>query len=117
MDLPTITAKDTDDLLQWGVPNSIDFIAASFVRKGSDVVAIRRVLGKASETIKIISKVENQEGLVNFDSILAESDGIMVARGDLGMEIPTEKIFLAQKMMIAKARLLRAAAMILLARI
>jgi hypothetical protein len=103
VDLPTITEKDTEDMLLWGVPNQIDFIAASFVRKGSDVSTIRRVLGKGGENVKIISKVENQEGLVNFDSILAESDGIMVARGDLGMEIPTEKIFLAQKMMISKS--------------
>jgi pyruvate kinase len=105
VDLPTITEKDTEDMLLWGVPNQIDFIAASFVRKGSDVSTIRRVLGKGGENIKIISKVENQEGLVNFDSILAESDGIMVARGDLGMEIPTEKIFLAQKMMITKCNI------------
>lgn len=102
VDLPTITAKDTEDILQWGVPNNIDFIAASFVRKGTDLQAIRDVLGDASHSIKIISKVENQEGLQNFDLILQESDGIMVARGDLGMEIPTEKIFLAQKMMIHK---------------
>ncbi len=104
VDLPTITEKDTEDLLDWGVPNQVDFVAASFVRKGTDVSAIRRVLGKGGENIKIISKVENQEGLVNFDSILSESDGIMVARGDLGMEIPTEKIFLAQKMMITKCK-------------
>eukprot|EP00271_Cylindrocystis_brebissonii_P020289 TRINITY_DN6658_c0_g1_i1.p1 TRINITY_DN6658_c0_g1~~TRINITY_DN6658_c0_g1_i1.p1 ORF type:complete len:523 (-),score=80.36 TRINITY_DN6658_c0_g1_i1:752-2320(-) len=103
VDLPTITPKDESDILEWGVPNQIDFIAASFVRKGSDLKVIRDLLGpQASKTIQIISKVENQEGLVNFDDILRESDSIMVARGDLGMEIPTEKIFLAQKMMIHK---------------
>ena len=102
VDLPTITEKDRDDILGWGVPNGIDFIAASFVRKGSDVSYIREVLGEEGKSIKIISKVENQEGLVNFDDILEESDGVMVARGDLGMEIPTEKIFLAQKLMIEK---------------
>ena len=102
VDLPTITEKDKDDILGWGVPNGIDFIAASFVRKGSDVRHIREVLGEEGRSIKIISKVENQEGLVNFDDILEESDGVMVARGDLGMEIPTEKIFLAQKLMIEK---------------
>ena len=102
VDLPTITEKDRDDILGWGVPNGIDFIAASFVRKGSDVRYIREVLGEEGKSIKIISKVENQEGLVNFDDILEESDGVMVARGDLGMEIPTEKIFLAQKLMIEK---------------
>ncbi|GJP47630.1 hypothetical protein CLOM_g6810 [Closterium sp. NIES-68] len=103
VDLPTITAKDEEDIMAWGVPNRVDFIAASFVRKGSDLGIIRKLLGpQYSKSIQIISKVENQEGLVNFDDILRESDGIMVARGDLGMEIPIEKIFLAQKMMIHK---------------
>ncbi|KAJ7535332.1 hypothetical protein O6H91_12G028300 [Diphasiastrum complanatum] len=102
VDLPTITEKDKEDFLRWGIPNKIDFIAASFVRKGQDVISIKEVLGKHEETIHVISKVENQEGLINFDDILRESDGIMVARGDLGMEIPIEKIFLAQKMMIFK---------------
>ncbi|CAM6103922.1 unnamed protein product [Calypogeia fissa] len=103
VDLPTVTKKDEEDILLWGVPNRIDFIAASFVRKGSDILKIRELLGPVhSKTIQIISKVENQEGLVNFDDILKETDGVMVARGDLGMEIPIEKIFLAQKMMIFK---------------
>ncbi|EFJ06845.1 hypothetical protein SELMODRAFT_134716 [Selaginella moellendorffii] len=102
VDLPTITEKDREDFLVWGIPNKIDFIAASFVRKGTDILHIRDVLGEHAATIQIISKVENQEGLVNFDDILRETDGIMVARGDLGMEIPIEKIFLAQKMMIYK---------------
>ena len=102
VDLPTITEKDRIDIVEWGMKNKVDFIAASFVRKGSDVRNIREVLGEEGREIQIISKVENQEGLVNFDDILAASDAIMVARGDLGMEIPTEKIFLAQKLMIEK---------------
>eukprot|EP00854_Cymbomonas_tetramitiformis_P014419 gene14419-17049_t len=77
VDLPTITEKDADDIVKWGIPNKIDFIAASFVRKGSDLGVIRTVLGDAAKDIKIISKVENQEGLENFDDILRESDGIM----------------------------------------
>ncbi|KAL5993360.1 hypothetical protein ACLOJK_014284 [Asimina triloba] len=92
VDLPTLTEKDKEDILGWGVPNNIDLIALSFVRKGSDLVHVRQV--------------ENQEGVVNFDEILRETDSFMVARGDLGMEIPVEKIFLAQKMMIYKCNLL-----------
>lgn len=100
VDLPTITEKDTEDILQWGVKNKVDFIAASFVRKGSDLTNIRKVLGSEGKNIHLISKIENEEGLDNFEAILENSDGIMVARGDLGMEIPMEKIFMVQKRMI-----------------
>ena len=102
VDLETCTEKDIIDIQQWGVANYVDFVAASFVRKASDVVKIREVLGEKGKDIMIISKIENQEGLENYDEILGETDGIMVARGDLGMEIPSEKVFLAQKMMIRK---------------
>ena len=102
VDLPTITEKDRDDIINWGVKNKVDFIAASFVRKGSDVEYIREVLGDAASKISIISKVENMEGLDNYDDIVRESDGVMVARGDLGMEIHLEQIFLAQKRMIKR---------------
>ncbi|KAK1367366.1 Pyruvate kinase [Heracleum sosnowskyi] len=102
VDLPTLTEKDKDDILNWGVPNKIDIIALSFVRKGSDLQQVRKLLGEHGKTIVLMSKVENQEGVANFDDILANTDAFMVARGDLGMEIPIEKIFLAQKMMISK---------------
>lgn len=105
VDLPTLTEKDINDIKEWGIPNNIDFIAASFVRKASDVIKIREVLGPENQGIKIICKIENQEGLENYDEILEVTDGIMVARGDLGMEIPPEKVFLAQKMMIRKANI------------
>ena len=105
VDLPTLTEKDEDDLVEFGLKQNVDFVAASFVRKGSDVEYIRDVLGPKGTHIKIISKIENHEGLENYDAILAASDGIMVARGDLGMEIPPEKVFIAQKWMIEKANI------------
>ena len=104
VDLPTFTEKDVDDIVNFGIKHNVDFIAASFVRKGSDVKNLRQLLAdNGGQHIKIICKIENQEGLANFDEILNLTDGIMVARGDLGMEIPPSKVFLAQKMMIRKA--------------
>ncbi|CEG43953.1 pyruvate kinase [Plasmopara halstedii] len=103
--LPTLTEKDEDDLVNFGLMHGVDYIAASFVRTGQDIDNIRKVLGPRGRSIKIIAKIESQEGLENFDEILAKTDGIMVARGDLGMEIPPEKVFLAQKMMIRKANI------------
>lgn len=85
VDLPTLTEKDIDDIVNWGIPNEIDFIAASFVRKASDVTKIREVLGPDNQGIKIICKIENQEGMENYDEILAATDGIMVARGDVSI--------------------------------
>lgn len=105
VDLPTLTDKDVNDLVNWGVKHQVDFIAASFVRCADDIDNIRAVLGEAGKDIKIIAKIENQQGLENFDAILTKTDGIMVARGDLGMEIPIEKVFIAQKMMIYKSNL------------
>ncbi|KAJ4898547.1 Pyruvate kinase family protein [Raphanus sativus] len=103
VDLPTLTEKDQEDILKWGVPNKIDIIALSFVRKGSDLDLVRELLGEEAKRIVLMSKVENQEGVRNFDEILKKSDAFMVARGDLGMEIPIERIFQAQKMMISRA--------------
>ena len=105
VDLPTLTDRDVDDLEEFALKQPVDMIAASFVRKASDVEYIREVLGPKGQEIKIISKIENHEGLHNYEEILAASDGIMVARGDLGMEIPIEKVFIAQKWMIEKANI------------
>mmetsp|Transcript_26039 Transcript_26039/g.77583 ORF Transcript_26039/g.77583 Transcript_26039/m.77583 type:complete len:510 (-) Transcript_26039:404-1933(-) len=102
VDLPVLQQKDIDDLVNFGIPQGVDFVAASFVQSAEDLKNIRKTLGPKGRHIKIISKIENEEGLKNIDAIIEESDGIMVARGDLGMEIPPENVFLAQKMIIAK---------------
>lgn len=103
--LPGITEKDANDII-FGIEQGVDFIAASFVRKASDVLEIRELLKKHNgEHIQIISKIENQQGVDNLDEILEVSDGLMVARGDLGVEIPAEEVPLVQKRMIEKCNL------------
>ncbi len=103
--LPALSEKDMEDL-KFGCENNVDFIAASFIRKAQDVRNVREILKQnGGDRVLIISKIENREGLNNFDEILEESDGIMIARGDLGVEIPVEEVPLAQKMMIKKCNL------------
>lgn len=105
VNLPSLMEKDISDL-KFGVENGFDIVAASFIRSAADVVNIRRVLEEnGGENMHIISKIENQEGVENIDSILEVSDGIMVARGDLGVEIPPEEVPLVQKRLIAKANM------------
>ncbi|KUJ90357.1 MAG: pyruvate kinase [Thermoanaerobacter thermocopriae] len=102
LNLPALTQKDVDDI-EFGIKKGIDIIAASFVRKAADVLAIRRLLEEnKAEHILIIAKIENREGVENIDEIIKVSDGIMVARGDLGVEIPLEEIPIVQKMIIQK---------------
>jgi pyruvate kinase len=100
--LPGITEKDANDI-RFGIEQGVDFIAASFVRKAADVMEIRELLEQHNaQYINIISKIENQEGVDNLDEILEVSDGLMVARGDLGVEIPPEEVPIVQKHMIKK---------------
>ena len=100
--LPALTEKDVADL-KFGCEIGVNLVAASFIRKAADVKAIRKVLAEnGGEHIQIFSKIENQEGVDNIDAILEASDGIMVARGDLGVEIPMEKLPAVQKMIIEK---------------
>lgn len=100
--LPALTEKDVSDI-QFGVENDFDFIAASFVRRAADVQAVREVLDRfGGQEIRIIAKIENQEGVDNIDEILEAADGIMVARGDLGVEIPAAKVPVLQKQIIRK---------------
>ncbi|MGM0414743.1 MAG: pyruvate kinase [Bacillota bacterium] len=100
--LPALTDKDRKDILL-GVEEEVHFIAASFVRKASDVLEIRKLLEEnGAEDINIVPKIENEEGVENIDEIIEVSDGIMVARGDLGVEIPTEKVPVIQKIIIEK---------------
>ncbi len=103
--LPAITEKDISDI-KFGIENGIDYIAASFIRKSQDVLDIRKILEENNgNDIKIISKIESQEGVDNLDEIINTSDGIMVARGDLGVEIQTEIMPIVQKEIIKKTSL------------
>lgn len=102
INLPALTKRDIGDI-KFGIEQEVDFIAASFIRKADDVISIRRVLEEnGAPNIMIISKIENREGVQNLDEIIAVSDGIMVARGDLGIEMPAEEVPLVQKELISK---------------
>lgn len=105
IDLPAVTEKDIEDI-RFGIAQGIDFIAASFTRKAANILDVRRVVEEMGADVHIIAKIESREGLNNLDDILEVADGLMVARGDLGVEIPVEEVPIRQKEMIRKCNLL-----------
>ncbi|MCL4146444.1 UNVERIFIED_CONTAM: hypothetical protein GTU68_037464 [Idotea baltica] len=100
--LPATTEKDIEDF-HWGLANNVDFFAISFVQRAADIKRLRKIAGEKGQEIKVIAKIELKIALDNIDEILEETDAIMVARGDLGVELPIEKIPLTQKMLIEKS--------------
>ena len=102
LQMPSLTKKDAE-FINWASKNEVEFIAHSFVRNNEDVMAVQKILDENNSPIKIIAKIENQEGINNLESILDSTYGIMVARGDLGIEVPAEDVPNLQKMMIQTA--------------
>lgn len=102
IDLPSLTEKDKENIL-FAIKNDVDFVAHSFVRSKQDVLDVQKILEEHNSHIKVIAKIENQEGVDNIDEILSAAYGIMVARGDLGIEVPQEKIPAIQRALIRKA--------------
>ncbi len=103
IDLPPLTEKDKQ-FLQWAIDNNIDFIAHSFVRGPEDLKAIYDFIDPQNSHLKIISKIENQQGIDNLDEILNYTYGVMIARGDLGVEVPSERIPVVQRYILNKCR-------------
>lgn len=105
IEIPGITEKDERDLLQFAIPQAVDIVSGSFVRSAANVRAIRECLGDRGRHIRVHAKIESIEALRNIDEIIKEADGVHVSRGDLGMELSPEQVFMAQKMIIRKANL------------
>lgn len=103
INLPAITEKDKEDIV-FGIEQGVDFIAASFVRSAAAIREIKEILNAHKANIAIVAKIENAEGIENIDAIIEEADGIMIARGDLGVEVPPQDVPYLQKMMIKKCR-------------
>jgi pyruvate kinase len=103
LNLPTLSADDKDDLL-FGIENGVNLVAASFMRSAADVQQVKSFLAEHGSSIPVIAKIESREGIENLDGILRAADGLMVARGDLGVELPAEDVPIIQKQMIQKCR-------------
>jgi pyruvate kinase len=104
--VPTVTSKDLEDLA-FGLRQGVDFVAVSFVRLGAEIAALKRRLARAGADTPVIAKIEKPEAIADLDAILEAADGLMVARGDLGVEFPPEKVPLLQKEIIARANAAR----------
>ncbi|KAM3325042.1 pyruvate kinase 1, cytosolic isoform X2 [Capsicum chacoense] len=107
IDLPTLSNKDKEVISTWGVQNKIDFLSLSFTRHAEDVREARELLGKLGDLsqTQIFAKIESEEGLTHFDEILQEADGIILSRGNLGIDLPPEKVFLFQKEAVYKCNM------------
>jgi len=101
LDLPAVTEQDREDIF-FGIERNVDILAVSFVRRAADVLAVRQILAEAGAGLDVVAKIESREGVNNLDEIIAVADGVMVARGDLGVGIPVEEVPLVQKMIIKK---------------
>ena len=102
-ELPSVTKKDEEDIKEFCINQGFDIIALSYTRSADDIYRCKTLLGSRAKCTKIIAKIENIEGMSKFEEILEAADGVMVARGDLGMEIPAEKVFVIQKWIIARS--------------
>ena len=103
INLPAVSEQDAKDI-EFGIRMNMDWIAASFIQRGKDVVTIRKILEKHNSHMKIVSKIECKAAVNNIDEIINMSDGIMVARGDLGVEVPAEEVPTIQKILIHKCQ-------------
>src|SRR5690606_40054532 len=103
LSVPPLTQKDIEDI-KWGLDHEMEYVAVSFVRTKEDIISVRRIIEELNGDIKIIAKIETKQAVINLDEIISIVDGMMVARGDLGVEMPIEEVPLAQKRMIDLCR-------------
>lgn len=105
IELPVLNERDEADITEFGLSKGVDIVCVSFVRSANDIETVRDVLGARGSNVKIVARIQNNQGINNFDEILAAADGVMISRSEIGMEVPPEKVFIAQKWMIEKANI------------